>query len=157
MLVAVAAINVHHGSQPAMSSITTVQADVARYYTVAVDYHSGKEVSRALLTPIMAVVDFVASCSTTGKEVLTALERTAQKEASLVVRCPTSACAGQSGAVYNDGAYLFTSSICRAAVHGGVIGDSSGGTVTLTLSQGAALPRTFAAAPAGETCSAIGV
>lgn len=108
-----------------------------------VDYYSGQRTGATLLTTAGTEADVAdVQCGTTGKVALVTAGVTAANGASLVVRCPTN-CAGQAGDVYNDGAYLFTSSICRAAVHAGVIVNGDGGIVTLTLSAGGNLPRTF--------------
>lgn len=126
---------------------TTLQADVARYYTVDVEYHSGSNVNpnpRTLQPALIArrVVDVIVSdCTMTGTSALQLAKKTITADATLVVRC-TTACDTDTTPVFIDatGAYLFTSAICRAATHAGL-------TVTtpfkLTLSAGGNLPRTF--------------
>ncbi len=109
---------------------------MARFFSVEVDYYSGKAAPKTLQLPVDAGVD----CDTTAKDALQTATKTAAIGATLVVRCPAQTCA--SGNVYTSDAgqaYLFTSSICRAAVHAGVITDGAGGAVQLTLGVGAAL------------------
>ncbi len=108
-----------------------LQADLAQYYSVEVDYYSGKAASKTL----QLAVEAIATCATTAKDVLQSAVKTAAAGTTLVVRCPDQACT--TGAVYTseDNVYLFTSSICTAAVHAGV----TGRTVKLTLSEGVAL------------------
>lgn len=119
--------------------------DVALYYTVDVKYYSGT-VDNSPATPnprpltTAGLADVVAQCSTTGQAALTAAQVTVEPGASLVVRCPANAdCAADTTAVHTstDGAYLFTSSVCRAAIHAGVISNTAGGTFRLTLAAGA--------------------
>lgn len=115
---------------------------MARYYTVAIDYHSGTAGS-STRRPRTAVplVDVIADCATTGQGAFAAAYKTVRSTATLLVRCPSSACQGEDGPVFEDqnGDYLFTSSICRAAVHSGAITDGAGSVVELTLSAGATL------------------
>ena len=126
---------------------------MARYYTVAVDYYSGQHGPEPLSTAATPVVDFIATCASTGQDALAAALKTVRAGASLVVRCPKE-CAGQADfPVYTStaGVYLFTSSVCRAAVHDNKIANADGGTVTLTLSTGGSLTRgwTVGKLPAG--------
>lgn len=115
---------------------------MARYYTIAVDYYSGQRGPEPLSTTATPVVDFIATCASTGQQALAAALKTARAGASLVVRCPKE-CAGQAFPVYTStaGVYLFTSSVCRAAVHDNTIANADGGTVKLTLSVGGSLTR----------------
>ncbi len=114
-----------------LSHLSSLQADVAHYYSVEVDYYSGKRDAATLQLDLEAIAD----CATTAKDALQSAVKSVADGTTLVVRCPEQACT--SGAVYTSKAnvYLFTSSICTAAVHAGVTGRR----VMLTLSPGVAL------------------
>lgn len=107
------------------------QDDVALYYSVAVDYYSGRSNTPSSLSGALAGTRLLA-CGRTGQEAFTdaSVARTAGN--SLAVRCPKD-CASQAGPVYNDGSYLAASSVCRAAIHAGVITSAAGGAFRVTL------------------------
>lgn len=110
---------------------------MARYYTIAVDYYSGKAASSTRKPRTAAsIVDFIATCSTSGQDALAAAVKTVTAGTSLIVRCGE-ACDTDATPVYTStaGAYLFTSSVCRAATHAGLDVTSP---FKLTLSAGAA-------------------
>ncbi|PRW20926.1 fibronectin type III domain-containing [Chlorella sorokiniana] len=139
------ATNVAEGSSTLTVKLDKPAADVALYYTVEVDYYSGKDVTpnpRTLAgvlagTTLLQCTDIGAA--TTG---LTHADGN-----SLAVRCPAGCAAntGNNRPVYTSaaGAYLSASSICRAAIHAGVISDTSGGAFRVTLRTGGTLPRTW--------------
>ncbi len=56
-------------------------------------------------------------------------------EPAFVAVCPAG-CSGAFGSVWGMGPYTTDSAICRAAIHAGVIDDSKGGKVTVTLKPG---------------------
>lgn len=125
------------------------QADVARYYTITVDYYSGavdnspgtpnpKNLQLTTAAPVVDVV--VTDCTTTGKQALAKAYKTVAAGTSLVVRC-SAACDTDNTAVYSAASvYLFTSAICRAATHAGLTATNP---FKLMLSAGGALPRDF--------------
>lgn len=110
-----------------------LQVDIAKYYLVQVSYFIG-DAETVLQTNTF-------SCATTAKG--TFAGQTPAAGTSLVVNCPGN-CAGAASKVYTSaaGAYLFKSSVCRAAIHAGVI-SNSGGPVQLALKAGSGTSRTW--------------
>lgn len=105
----------------------TLQADVAKYFLVGVSYLIG-EADTALQTDTF-------SCATTAKGTFAGQNPAAG--VSLVVNCPAGCAASVDNKVYTAVAeeYLWTSSVCRSAMHAGMLGDA-GGPVQLTLKTG---------------------
>lgn len=110
---------------------------MAKYFLVGVSYYIGNTA-----TPLQT--DTFA-CTTTAAATFAGQNRV--EGASLVVNCPTG-CAANTGSdrpVYSSAAnqYLITSSACRAAIHAGIISDTSGGPVQLTITAGGESTRTW--------------
>ncbi len=58
-------------------------------------------------------------------------------EQNFRVQCPAF-CADKPGRVYGNQAYSIESSICRAAIHAGVVNDGDGGVVKVSVKPGQA-------------------
>lgn len=119
--------------RPLSCTCQTLQADVASFYTVDVQYHSGKQDSAKAL-------EASSTCSTSAKDLLGGSSPAAGT--AYVVRCPSNCAAQTDAMVYtsNEGStYLYLSSICRAAIRQAKIQDESGGLVMVTLVAGSDL------------------
>lgn len=100
---------------------------MAKYFLVGVSYFIG-EADTALQTNTF-------SCATNAKG--TFAGQNPADGVSLVVNCPAGCAARVADKVFTSvaGEYLWTSSVCRSAMHAGMLGDA-GGPVQLTLKTG---------------------
>lgn len=112
----------------------TLQADVAKYFVVGISYFIG-EADTALQTNTF-------TCATTAKG--TFAGQNPADGVSLVVNCPANCAVSADDKVYTSvpKVYLWTSSVCRSALHARIITDA-GGPVQLTLKTGSGLSRTW--------------
>lgn len=110
---------------------------------ITYNYHhsrlDGKQVKECVGTP-PPDAGIQSNASTLGPYAGTGWEPFLHKEdtgdlTTLRLRCP-SGCAASPAAVAGDGLYAGTSSICKAAVHAGVLLNDAGGMVTVQVQRG---------------------